>query len=132
MFSRRWHTGTLMRAAVGVAAVAAMATVSPAAARAALQGGTAPGWPQLQGNAAHTGYEAAEKSVTRQNIGQLSVDWTASLDGTSTESEPVVADGIVYVNALGTLTAYNADSGTQRWQASMGGVGLQGTPSVQG
>jgi outer membrane protein assembly factor BamB len=133
MFSQRQQAGRLMRVAAIVAAAATMAAVSPAAAQAAGPAGTAPGWPQLQGNAAHTGYEPAEKSVTRQNVGQLGVAWTANLIQPSieTESEPVVAGGAVYVNDVAT-SAYNADTGSLLWQVPAPAEGeAQGTPAVQ-
>lgn len=41
----------------------------------------APGWPQLQGNAAHTGFEPGETSVTSVNVSQLAQAWTAAMPG---------------------------------------------------
>ena len=41
----------------------------------------APGWPQLQGNAAHAGFEPGETSVTSVNVSQLAQAWTAAMPG---------------------------------------------------
>jgi polyvinyl alcohol dehydrogenase (cytochrome) len=130
MLDRIGRPGTLLRAA-SVAAVAVLVMAGPAAAQ-ARSAATAPGWPQLQGSAAHTGYEAAETSVTPKNVSQLSLDWTTTLAGPSTSSEPVVAGGTVYVNAGNTVTAYNTGTGTEMWQATVPHDDLTlGTPSVQ-
>ena len=67
---RRLATTTV----IGALAVAAVASPARAGARPAL----APGWPQLQGNAAHTGFEPGETSVTSANVSQLAQAWTAA------------------------------------------------------
>ena len=85
--------------------------------------------PQFQGNAAHTGFEPGEKSVTWQNVRNLSVAWTASLTVPS-NSEVVVTGGVAYAPAGDTVTAFDAADGTQLWQVSLPGNVL-GTPAVQ-
>jgi outer membrane protein assembly factor BamB len=125
----RSGTVRVAAAAVAMVTVGAMVTGSPAAAQNVP--GT-PAWPQFQGNAAHTGYEPGETSVTRQNVGQLTVAWTQALpDGGSDNSEVAVSGGTVYISAGDTVTAFGAASGTQLWQATLPG-GVLGTPSVSG
>jgi outer membrane protein assembly factor BamB len=101
----------------------------PAAARS--RAPAAAGWPQFQGNAGHTGAEMGETSVTRANVGQLSVAWTKRLPGMSLNSEVVVSGGAAYAGAGSAVSAFSASSGTRLWQASLPG-GLLGTPSAQG
>jgi outer membrane protein assembly factor BamB len=113
--------------AAGVLAVMSATGLAAAQSRAP----AATGWPQFQGNARHTGSELDETSVTRANVGQLSVAWTAPLPATSFNSEVVVTSGVAYAGAGATVSAFNASSGTRLWQASLPGA-LLGTPSVQG
>ena len=116
----------------GLLAAASPALASPATAR--IRAGTTTGWPQLQGNAAHTGFEPAETSVTSSNVGQLAEAWTAPLSSASnligTEGM-TVAGGTVYGTSVTAVIALNAVTGAQRWQASLPGV-VASTPAVQG
>jgi outer membrane protein assembly factor BamB len=108
--------------------IAVMAAAGPAAGQLRVQATS--GWPQFQGNARHTGAERGEDSVTRANVGQLRVAWTADLPSASDNSEVVVTGGVAYAAAGDTVTAFDATSGTQLWQALLPGSVL-GTPSVQ-
>lgn len=119
-----------------IAVVGAMAALG-AAAPAAHASTPTTDWPQLQGNAAHTGTDTGETSVTAANVGQLSVAWTAPLPGVSNWQTPVVG-GAVYVASADYsnapfrfyVSAFDAANGTQLWQAPLPGQVL-GTPSVQ-
>ena len=130
---------SLTRRAVVAAAVTSslLAAASPVLASPAtsrIRAGTTTGWPQLQGNAAHTGFEPAETSVTSANVGQLAEAWTAPLSSASnligTEGM-TVAGGTVYGTSVTAVIALNAVTGAQRWQASLPGV-VASTPAVQG
>lgn len=130
----------LPRLAVIATAVTAslLAAVSPALASPAapatghVQAGTTTGWPQLQGNAAHTGFESGETSVTSSNVNQLSVAWTAPLPGPLAGTPDLtVAGGTLYAASSSAVTALNAVTGAQLWQTSFPGR-VASTPAVQG
>jgi outer membrane protein assembly factor BamB len=126
---------------LAVIATAAMtsllAAVSPALASPAppatghVQAGTTTGWPQLQGNAAHTGFEPGETSVTSSNVNQLSVAWTAPLPSPAGTPDLTVAGGTLYAASGSTVTALNAVTGAQLWQAPLPKT-IVSTPVVQG
>jgi outer membrane protein assembly factor BamB len=88
------------------------------------------GWPQFQGNAAHTGYEPGEKSVNPSNVRQLGVAWTARLPThTGTASDVVVTGGVLYTSDGPYVTALNAATGAPLWHATLPSD-VNGTPSV--
>ena len=123
---RQGRGGLLAAAAASIIAVAGLAGPADA------QPGPAvlSSWPQLQGNAGHTGAEPGEQSVTGANVKQLAVAWTAKLPaGRSNASEVAVTGGVAYVGAAGTVTAFDAATGTQLWQQTVAGSVL-GTPAV--
>jgi outer membrane protein assembly factor BamB len=117
--------------AAGACVLALMAAASPAAARTTAAATTA--WPQFAGNAAHTADEAAERSVTIQNVNQLTVAWTQTLPQAVdfAQSEPAVSGGTAYVVASDNVYAFNATTGAQLWETTMPEI-LLGTPAVQG
>ena len=121
------YVGRLGLAAT-VAAMVASAAVVPVAAQVRVVATT--GWPQFQGSPRHPGDDPAEKSVTRANVGQLRVAWTAALPSTSINSEVVVTGGAAYAGSGDGVTALNAATGASLWQATLPGAVL-GTPSVQ-
>src|SRR5215471_15269889 len=105
---------------VGLLAAASSALASPATAR--IRAGTTTGWPQLQGNAAHTGLEPAETSVTSSNVGQLAVAWTAPLSsgsGLIASQYLTVVGGAVYATSATAVIALNTVTGAQLWQATL-------------
>jgi outer membrane protein assembly factor BamB len=114
-----------------------LAAVSPALASPAapatgdVQAGTTTGWPQLQGNAAHTGFEPGETSVTSSNVNQLSTAWTAPLPNPVGTPDLTVAGGTLYAASGSTVTALNAVTGAQLWQTPVPGT-IASTPAVQG
>lgn len=114
-------------------AMTAIVASGPAAARTAAV--TTPAWPQFQGNAAHTGDEPAERSVTRQNVSQLTLAWTQPVVpcdcGIIEPSQVTVTGGTAYAIGAATVYAFNAITGTPVWQRTFGSS-LLGTPSVQG
>jgi outer membrane protein assembly factor BamB len=118
-----------LRYAAAAAAIVAVTAAGPASAQ--RSAAATAGWPQFQGNASHTGFEPGEQSITKTNVGQLTVAWTAALPGVSDNSEVAVSGGVAFAGAGDTLTAFDAANGTPVWQASLPGVVL-GTPSVQG
>lgn len=134
MINLRRRGGGRMRLAAGAGALALAFASSPAvaqAAQAAQVAQVAPGWPQLQGGAAHNGDEASEKSLTAGNVGQLALAWKDTLPGESVDSQVVVTGGTAYLAAGNDVIAYDAATGAQLWQAALPGDAV-GTPAVQG
>jgi outer membrane protein assembly factor BamB len=101
---------------------------------------TAPNdWPQFRDGPAHTGYNAAETTLSPSDVADLGVKWTAAI-GDATYSSATVADGVVYIGAQdgtvdGRLYAFAVDcaSGggtcTPLWTA-VTSLGIQASPAV--
>lgn len=82
-------------------------------------------WPQYQGGPRHTGHAEDTSGPT----GPVAPRW--EYDTGSVMTTPTVASGVVYVaDMAGTLTALDADSGRQQWQADMEGGVEQSAPMV--
>ena len=88
-------------------------------------------WSQLHGDAAHTGSNPTESTLSTANVAQLGVSWTVSPWGD--ESDPVVADGMAYSGGdwfsqtpVGCSTA-GGNCTTIGWRALMGNSGFGGT-----
>jgi outer membrane protein assembly factor BamB len=93
-------------------------------------------WPQFGHDAAHTGFNPAETTISTANVAQLKLAWTGARAG-NTESPPVVADGVVYTfPPNGKLYAYSADCGNKGgackplWAANVGAYGGGEAPAV--
>jgi outer membrane protein assembly factor BamB len=129
MTQRHWRAARrlTMFAVTGVLAVAAVAPSAMAGTRSALTSG----WPQLQGNAAHTGFEPGETSVTSANVAQLTQSWTAAMPGSANYSDITVTNGTLYIAQGNSVVALNAATGAQLWQTSFLGT-VETTPAVQG
>ncbi len=89
-------------------------------------------WPQLGGNAAHTGaaaHELVPPIVTR---------WTTTVGGHVLNAAPAIANGAVYVTATdlgvggtGGVIALDLATGAVRWRAAMA-LPVRGGPAVLG
>jgi outer membrane protein assembly factor BamB len=125
--------------ALGAAAALAVAFM-PAAAVAtppmSAQSATASGdWAQFRHDPAHSGYNAAETTISTANVAHLGVVWTGSA-GSTFFSPPAVANGVVYAGTGdGQLYAYavgcasGGNTCSPLWTASGGGDGLY-SPAV--
>jgi outer membrane protein assembly factor BamB/uncharacterized membrane protein YoaK (UPF0700 family) len=92
-------------------------------------------WTQFHNDLAHSGYNAAETTISAANVANLGVAWSATT-GDSIYSSPAVANGVVYVGSHdGKLYAYAvgcASGGgtcTPLWTATTG-VGIFSSPAV--
>jgi len=57
------------------------------------------------------------KQITRQNVGQLALAWTRGMPAGTSESVPLVRDGVMYVIAPGAaVQALNATNGDLLWE----------------
>ena len=70
-------------------------------------------WAQFHGNdAAHTGYNRFENTISTANAANLEALWTVPIGPTGTWSTPVIAGGKVYIGGLdGKLYGFNATTG---------------------
>ncbi len=75
-------------------------------------------WPQFGHDAAHSGTNPSESTLTIGNVGALTQVWSAT-NGPIT-STPVTADGLVYIGAANSIFAYD----------TTGTVGCSGIPKV--
>ncbi|HEU5271767.1 MAG TPA: PQQ-binding-like beta-propeller repeat protein [Jatrophihabitans sp.] len=129
--TRRLLAVALVMPLAGLAAPAAAwaSTASPTAASPAAASAHAalaheehrsghPAWTQFQHDAAKTGWNPAEHSLTRRNVGTLTQRWT-SVDGLS--GSPIVVGERVFVTLDGQLTAFSRDTGRQLWQTALDG-----------
>ena len=130
-------SGLLTVAVASPAPVAATAPLVPPAT--AAPPATSGDWPQYQHDATHSGYNAAEKTISTANVHALGVAWTGATDD-QLYGSLAVANGVVYIGSNGdTLYAFASNggsgcSGTPRtcdplWTATAGG-GLDSSPAV--
>ncbi len=75
-------------------------------------------WPQFGHDAAHSGANPSESTLTIGNVGALTQAWSAT--NGPIPSTPVTADGLVYVGAANSIFAYDAT----------GTAGCSGTPKI--
>ena len=74
-----------------------------------------PAWPQFHYNAAHTGFNAGEKTLTRKNVSRLRQAWAAHA-GSSIEGSVAVSAGLVFVGSDdNVLHAYRLLDGSEAW-----------------
>jgi outer membrane protein assembly factor BamB len=79
---------------------------------------TSTAWPQFHFNAAHTGFNAGEKTLTSKNVSRLRQAW-ATPSGSSIEGSVAVDVGLVFVGSDdNVLHAYGLD-GTEAWSRTL-------------
>ena len=80
-------------------------------------------WPQFHYNAAHTGYNAAEHTLTRANVKRLRRAW-AGLATASIEGSVAVDGGLVFsASDDNTVHAYRVGNGTEAWSRRLDAAG---------
>jgi outer membrane protein assembly factor BamB len=98
------------------------ATAAPAAARAS--------WPQFGLNAARDNYNKLEKILGPRDVHALRRRWgSAEHGGTTTNSPPSLADGIVYLGTQAGVYARDASTGKLRWHTRIG-LDFDSAPAV--
>jgi outer membrane protein assembly factor BamB len=84
-------------------------------------GAGASSWPQLGFNAAHTGFNPDETTLSRATVPHVTQTWihNTNVMRNDSPSVPVVADGKVFeVDGDGNLVALDASTGLQLWKFS--------------
>jgi outer membrane protein assembly factor BamB len=83
-------------------------------------------WPQSYFNAAHTGYNSNETTLSAANVSQLQLQW-----GSSGPSDGVAGfaldNGVIYAEGFGStnnLAAIDAATGATLWTVTAGNVGF--------
>lgn len=99
-------------------AASATAAATTAASTHDEHSGSHRGWTQFQHDAAKTGWNREEQSLTRRNVATLTQRWT-SADGLA--GSPIVVGERVFVTLDGQLTAFSRDTGRQLWQTALDG-----------
>ncbi len=80
--------------------------------------GPAQPWPQFRYFPGHSGFNPLERTLTPENVSELTRRWAAQLGGAVLVSSPAVADGRVFVGAHDSrLYAVDADTGEVAWDA---------------
>lgn len=106
--------------AAATAPVAATAgTAAAAVAEVAASTAASGNWSQFQYDAAKTGWNRAEKTLTRANVGALSEKW-ASAD-TSTAGSPIAVGARVFSVINGNLTSVSRANGAVLWTTILDG-----------
>jgi len=90
-------------------------------------------WPQFHYGSAHTGYNAAERGLTRTNVKRLRRAW-AGLATASIEGSPAVYGGLVFIGSDdNTMHAYRVANGSEAWSRRLeGNSGFSASPAVGG
>jgi outer membrane protein assembly factor BamB len=91
-------------------------------------------WPQFHGrNAAHSGVNPYENTLSPSNVADLDILWHASIGTSGTASAPVVWGGNVYLPTIdGFLYAFSTRTGTPvpGFPKTLGGEVRDGSPAV--
>ena len=85
-------------------------------------------WTMFGYNAAHTGYNPLETTISPSNVSQLTSDWAVATSD-SEASSPVEANGTVYV-AADKLYAINSSTGSTLWTLALPFTVSPTTPAV--
>lgn len=82
-------------------------------------------WPAFHNDQRHTGFQAGTQYTVYKESW-----WSAKIDPiTQVEASPIVSDGYaVFAGWDGIVRVYDAETGTPRWQATMGKI--VGTPAI--
>jgi outer membrane protein assembly factor BamB len=83
-------------------------------------------WPQYGFDAAHSSYNDLEGTLSRANVSTLTFAWAAVV-GPEAPSAPIVAGGELYTVAGGSLDAFDATTGANRFSV----LNCDGTGNVQ-
>jgi outer membrane protein assembly factor BamB len=76
------------------------------------------GWPQLGFDSGHSGFNPKEKTLSPQNVANLTLLWSTPTDNTA---QGLVSEkGVLYGESSDMLYALNASKGTVKW--SIGGM----------
>jgi outer membrane protein assembly factor BamB len=96
-------------------------------------------WPMFHHSPTLTGENDVETTISRANVGTLVTDWTWTCPptGCAYVQDPAVAEGVVYAGIKangvsgGSVTAFDAVTGTQRWTSALSPSGdIRGAPAV--
>jgi outer membrane protein assembly factor BamB len=90
-------------------------------------------WPQQGMNAAHTAFNASEKTIGTGNVANLAQLWSFPT-GAQISAPILIEKGVAYVNSAdGYLYAVNATTGAQIWKyQTYEGGGSQDDPAISG
>jgi outer membrane protein assembly factor BamB len=112
--------------------LAALVVAAGEAASAGSAGIGLPAWSQFHYDAAHTGYNRAERTLTRTNVRKLRKAWSV-VTGAAIEGSPAVTGNLVFAGSDdGMLHAYRLD-GAEAWSSAVGGVGrFVASPAIGG
>lgn len=81
-------------------------------------------------DAQHSSNNIYEHTLNAQNVSRLTLKWSVHA-GNSLEASPVIANGLVYVGSQdGTLSAFNALTGQQKWTTTAGAPIVLSAPAV--
>jgi outer membrane protein assembly factor BamB len=90
-------------------------------------------WPQFRYGPEGTGFNPFESTISVSNVSGLQQRWSESSGDQSSESSPVVANGLVYATSSdGRLDAFDATTGTGKWSYELGPTYGNITPAVAG
>ena len=133
--ARFWSVAAALLLLTGLATVSAGPLAGPVAAASG-------DWTQFQGGPNHQGYNATETALSAATVAGLGVSWTGAIDAAGVynypPSQPVVADGVVYVGtsdhklkAYSTTCRHDGGPCTPLWTATIGGYAAN-APAVDG
>lgn len=80
---------------------------------------TSNSWPTYLQNPGHTSYAAQETTLTKANVAQLQLKWTAHAQGAISD-QPVFGNGLMYWGSWDGLMHATNSSGTDVWTANLG------------
>jgi hypothetical protein len=79
-------------------------------------------WPQIRATAGHTNANAYENLLNAETLSTAHLLWSAPVPGSSTGggTDPIVANGRVYVGQGTQLTSFRTTTGALQWTVTLG------------
>jgi outer membrane protein assembly factor BamB len=117
-----------MRRTIGIVAMVALLSSASAG------GAVADDWPMFHHDPTHTGV-STDGTISTANVGTVGLDWAANT-GAASYTSPVVAhsaslgkDLVYAANQVGSLSAYDAQTGDRQWVLQLASS-IQSSPAV--
>ena len=117
-----------MRRTIGIVALVALLSSASAG------GAVADDWPMFHHDPTHTGV-STDGTISTANVGTVGLDWAANT-GAASYTSPVVAhsaslgkDLVYAANQVGSLSAYDAQTGDRQWVLQLASS-IQSSPAV--
>jgi outer membrane protein assembly factor BamB len=89
-----------------------------------------PAWSQFHYDAAHTGFNRTDRTLTRKNVRKLRKAWSVAT-GAAIDGSPGVSGNLIFVGSDNDLLHAYRLNGSEAWSQTLGGAGkLVASPAI--